>query len=74
MALPRALALAGAGCAGTEELDAATAGYGLGAWHLAEGRREEALRAWREVLAGGSWSAFGFIAAEADLARLGEAP
>jgi tetratricopeptide (TPR) repeat protein len=53
------------------ELDPPTIGYGLGNWHLYSGRREEAVRIFREVLAGGNWPAFGFIAAEADLQRLG---
>ncbi len=61
-----------AGAAG--DLDPPTIGYGLGNWHLYNGRREEALRTFREVLAGGNWPAFGFIAAEADLQRLGERP
>ncbi|HEX9944136.1 MAG TPA: tetratricopeptide repeat protein [Thermoanaerobaculia bacterium] len=56
------------------DLDPPTIGYGLGNWHLYHGRREEAVRAFREVLAGGNWPAFGFIAAEADLKRLGEGP
>jgi len=54
------------------DLDPSTLGYGLGNWHLYNGRREEAVRTFREVLAGGNWPAFGFIAAEADLKRLGE--
>jgi tetratricopeptide (TPR) repeat protein len=65
------LAPSGEGDAG---LDLATLGYGLGAWHLDHGRRDEAVAAYRQVLAEGPWAAFGFIAAEADLARLGEAP
>ena len=57
----------------TEEgLDPATLGYGVGNWHLYNGRREEAVRAFRQVLASDQWSAFGYIAAEADLKRLGE--
>ena len=56
------------------ELDAATVGYGLGAWYLADGRRDEAVAAFRKVLAAGQWAAFGHIAAEAELARLGERP
>ncbi len=61
-----------AGAAG--DLDPPTIGYGVGNWHLYNGRREEAVRSFREVLAGGNWPAFGFIAAEADLQRLGEQP
>jgi tetratricopeptide (TPR) repeat protein len=56
------------------DLDPPTIGYGLGNWHLYNGRRAEAVEAFRKVLAGGNWAAFGFIAAEADLKRLGESP
>jgi tetratricopeptide (TPR) repeat protein len=48
---------------------AATVGYGLGAWALIEGDREGAFRAFREVVEGGPWPAFGALAAEAELAR-----
>lgn len=56
------------------DLDPATLGYGLGNWHLYNGRKDEAVRIYREVLAGGAWAAFGYLAAEADLKRLGEKP
>ncbi len=56
---------------GGGELDGATVGYGVGNWHLYGGRRDAALRTFREVLAGGPWASFGAIAAEAELARLG---
>lgn len=56
------------------DLDPPTLGYGIGNWHLYNGRREEAAKAFREVLAGGNWPAFGYIAAEADLKRMGEKP
>jgi len=52
----------------------ATTGYGVGAWRLARGEREPAMNLFREVLAGDSWAAFGFIAAEAELKRSGESP
>lgn len=55
-------------------LDEATLGYGLGNWHFYHGRRAAALAAWRRVIAAGPWASFGYIAAEADLARLGEKP
>jgi tetratricopeptide (TPR) repeat protein len=60
--------------AGQDGLDPATLGYGVGNWHLYNGRREEAVRAFRQVLAGGQWAAFGYLAAEADLKRLGLTP
>ena len=51
-------------------LDDATTGYGLGNWHLYNGRAAEAERVFRRVLAGGQWPAFGYLAAEADVSRL----
>ena len=54
---------------GADALNDASAGYGLGNWHLYNGRREEALQVFRRVIAGGNWPAFGYIAAEAELAR-----
>ena len=46
-------------------------GYGVGNWHLCNGRAAEARRVFARVLAGGQWAAFGHIAAEAELARTG---
>jgi Flp pilus assembly protein TadD len=48
----------------------ATGAYGVGNWHLYNGRRAEAERVFRRILAGGQWGAFGYIAAEAELARM----
>jgi acetylornithine deacetylase/succinyl-diaminopimelate desuccinylase-like protein/tetratricopeptide (TPR) repeat protein len=48
-----------------------TAAYGVGAWHLVNGRSSEANALFRRIVAGGQWPAFGFIAAEAELARGG---
>ncbi len=59
---------------GEDQLDPATLGYGMGNWHLYNGRRDEAVKAYRQVIAAGQWSAFGHLAAEADLKRLGVAP
>ena len=52
----------------------ATVGYGVGNWHLYSGRRAEAVALFRRVIAGGSWASFGYIAAEAELARMGVPP
>ena len=49
----------------------ATAAYGVGNWHFYNGRRAEAEQVFRRILAGGQWGAFGYAAAEAELARLG---
>jgi tetratricopeptide (TPR) repeat protein len=47
-----------------------TAGYGIGNWHLSNGRHDEAIDWFRRIYAGPQWAAFGSIAAEAELARL----
>ncbi len=47
----------------------ATVGYGIGKRHAPEGRGEDAERAWQTVLSGSQWAAFGYIAAEAEIAR-----
>ncbi|HYH47385.1 MAG TPA: tetratricopeptide repeat protein [Thermoanaerobaculia bacterium] len=56
----------------SSDLDPASLGYGVGAWYLVQGQREEALRTFLQVVETGPWSAFGVIAAEAELHRLGE--
>ncbi|MDZ4674997.1 MAG: tetratricopeptide repeat protein [Gemmatimonadota bacterium] len=52
-----------------DALQEASAGYGLGNWHFYNGRVEQARQVWRRVLAGGNWASFGYVAAEAELAR-----
>lgn len=47
----------------------ATYGYGVGNWYLYNGQRAEADRVFRRVLDTPNWAAFGYIAAEAELAR-----
>jgi tetratricopeptide (TPR) repeat protein len=49
----------------------ATVGYGAGNWHLYNGRRAEAVELFRRVIAGDSWASFGYVAAEAELSRMG---
>lgn len=51
-------------------VDASTIRYGLGAQRLAQGRPEAARAEFERARATGQWSAFGFIAAEAELHRL----
>ena len=58
------------GPSGEMSVTDATAAYGVGNWHLYNGRRAEAERVFRQIVAGGQWGAFGYIAAEAELARL----
>lgn len=54
---------------GADPLTDASIGYGVGNWHLYNGRRREAMEVFRRVLRGGNWPAFGYIAAEAEVAR-----
>lgn len=58
----------------SDSVGSATVGYGVGNWHFYNGRREEAIRIFREVERGAQWPAFGHIASEADLKRLGATP
>lgn len=55
---------------GGSALDAATLQYGVGNWHLYNGRRREAEEIFWRVTAAENWAPFGYIAAEADLHRL----
>ncbi len=52
------------------ELALATQGYGVGNWYLCNGDTTKAVELFERVIAGKHFSAFGFIAAEADLVRL----
>lgn len=54
---------------GEASIDAATVGYGLGMWHLLNGRKEQAFAQFQKVLDSTNWAAFGHIAAEAEIAR-----
>jgi tetratricopeptide (TPR) repeat protein len=51
-------------------VEVATYGYGVGNWYLVNGDRQRAVEVFRKVVAGSQWPAFGFIAAEAELARM----
>ncbi len=44
--------------------------YGVAAWHLYNGRAEQAEEMFRRILEGSGWAGFGYIAAEAEIARL----
>ena len=52
-----------------ETIAGPTTMYGLGNWHLFEGRPERARRIFEEIVEGGVWPAFGHLAAEAELSR-----
>jgi tetratricopeptide (TPR) repeat protein len=58
------------GAADLDELTLVTQGYGVGNWFLLNGDAARALAIYDQVLATGSWSAFGYIAAEVDVLRL----
>jgi dipeptidyl aminopeptidase/acylaminoacyl peptidase len=53
-----------------DPLQIATQGYGVGNFHLVNGDTERARAIFKRVVSGSQWAAFGFIAAEADLARM----
>jgi tetratricopeptide (TPR) repeat protein len=50
-------------------LQIATLGYGVGNWNLYSSSKERATEIFRKITSGDYWPAFGFIAAEAELAR-----
>ena len=52
-------------------LDGPTIGYGVANWHLYNGRRDQAVALFKKIVEAHErqWPAFGYIAAEAELAR-----
>jgi tetratricopeptide (TPR) repeat protein len=48
----------------------ATQGYGVGNYYFVTGNAARAREVFQKVTSGGGWNAFGYIAAEADLARM----
>ena len=58
----------------TGDVDVATLAFGLGNWYLVKGDSTRAREQFRRSIASGGWPAFGFIASEAELARMGSAP
>ncbi len=57
------------GLMGASPLDTATIGHGLAVWLLTHGRQDEALALMENIVNLDHWPAFGFIAAEVELAR-----
>ncbi len=55
--------------AGDDAIADATIGYGLGVWKLINGDSQGARIALEKVMQGSNWAPFGYIAAEAELAR-----
>lgn len=53
----------------TDGINHPTVGYGVADFWLVSGQKEKALELMREVVRGPQWGAFGFAAAEAELAR-----
>jgi tetratricopeptide (TPR) repeat protein len=51
-----------------DELANTTMLYGLGNWHYMNGRTERAFEIWQDIYDSGNWPAFGYIAAESELA------
>ena len=51
------------------QLPLVTQGYGVANWFFYNGERERARKIFAKILSTDYWSAFGFIAAEAELAR-----
>lgn len=51
------------------DLEIATVGYGVANWHLYNGNAAKAREYFQKIVSGKAWAAFGFIAAEAELAR-----
>ena len=51
-------------------LTIATQGYGVGNWYFVTGNQARARETFEKVIASPNWSAFGYIAAEADLQRM----
>jgi tetratricopeptide (TPR) repeat protein len=56
--------------AGVENPSDASFAYGVANWVLYNGDTTRAVRAFEQLMSGGSWASFGFIAAEADVAML----
>jgi tetratricopeptide (TPR) repeat protein len=50
-------------------LGSSSLGYGIGNYFLYNGDREKATTIFRRIVAGNQWASFGYIAAEAELAR-----
>lgn len=56
--------------AGVQNPSDASFAYGVANWVLYTGDTTRATRAFEQLMSGGSWASFGFIAAEADVASL----
>jgi len=52
-------------------LEDVTLSYGMGIWYLLDGRRADARKVFERIITSSQWAAFGYLAAEAELARWG---
>ena len=52
-----------------DDIQNATLAYGVANWHHYNGRVDDAAPIFRQILEGSQWAAFGYIAAEAEVAR-----
>jgi len=55
---------------GGDPVATATLAYGVGNWYLYNGKKAEARAVFEKIVTGPNWMPFGFIAAEAELARM----
>ncbi len=55
---------------GGDPTSEATLAYGVANWYLYNGRKDEAKALFEKIITGPNWMPFGFIAAEAELARM----
>jgi tetratricopeptide (TPR) repeat protein len=55
---------------GGDPVATATLAYGVGNWYLYNARKAEARAVFEKIITGPNWMPFGFIAAEAELARM----
>lgn len=60
--------------ADTSDIQVATLSYGIGNWYLVRGDSVEARRWFQRAIESGGWPAFGFIAAEQEIRRIGGPP
>jgi tetratricopeptide (TPR) repeat protein len=57
------------GASGGNDLKSSTLLYGIGNWYQYNGQTEKAREIFRRILEGKQWAAFGYLAAEAELAH-----
>jgi tetratricopeptide (TPR) repeat protein len=55
---------------GSDTPSSAAVAYGVGAWYLYNGHEDQAQAVFNGMLQGSGWAGFGYIAAEAEVARL----